>query len=192
MPLKTWVTDEKLNASDLNDNFQKVGSDVDMVIPTFNGIFNTSSFGQSALSDTTSALVSRFTLSKSIVINKISIYETSSGGWTGKLAIYNKDGSSKLTEITISPAAGGMYTYTLGASLELREGDYYIAVVPVTGTARFAVWAVSGTLLNMGADVTGQPKVIGLLTVAAATLPSTFDPTSLSTATSAVMFRLDN
>ncbi len=72
MALKTWVIGEKLNASDLNDNFQKVGSDTDMVIPTFNG--TVSGVDVSSITDQTVAIIGRFSLIKSIIVNKVSLY----------------------------------------------------------------------------------------------------------------------
>lgn len=152
------------------------------------------STGGPTLNDNTTAYIGLETFEFEIEINNISFYVTNYvAQGTLDIAIYSEDGQTKHLEVTTPTInANGVWKATLGSPVTLPAGQYYVAVVSNDAAIdlRIRFWVHS--YLTTG--VTGKKKIGGTMTVAAGTLPATFDPVNDLTVDSYVglYMRLDN
>lgn len=116
---------------------------------------------------------------------------------TVKVALYRRDGQSKLLEITVTTPnnANASVTSALPSALALPAGDYYVVSVPQGSTvADLQVWAKSSGP-NLFNQVAGKPVFQGTIAVTAGNMPVSFSPSSDITPTSSgrgLCIRLDS
>lgn len=121
---------------------------------------------------------------QTITVNKLTfgIGGFSSSG-TMKVGIYSYDGTSKLIDATTSTISGtGIQTINLGAPVVIASGQYYIAMVPVSGDYSPQVFQTDGSSESLFSAVSGKPTLVGTLTVSSGTLPTTITPSAITSA----------
>lgn len=145
----------------------------------------------------TTAHVTQFVVPVAITADSISFYVdgTPSAG-TVDIGIYSEDGQTQLLNHTTASLSGsGLKTETLASPLSLSPGVYYLAVVP-NGSASINIygWQSTNIVGPLISDPTGAPRLYGILTVTAATLPASFTPSNISENSQGLLpfFRLDN
>jgi len=146
----------------------------------------------------TTASVYQFTTGSPITVNKISVRASlvNTAG-TFKLALYEENGQTKNFEVTTaSISTTGIKTTTLSSPVTINPGNHYFVIVPVgTASVDFAGYrtADQNNVTDFRDSVTGEPILEGTLAVTAGTMPTTFTPTAITSATNkALVFRLDN
>jgi hypothetical protein len=165
----------------------------DMLIPYVESAY----LGQSnkSISGNTTMNIARYVFTKEITAQKLSFYIGAvSASGTFKIAIYSEDGTSKILEYTTSTISGaGVITDTF-SSVNIPAGTYYVAFLPVGSTSvTLRGYSLAGLSTSQYNAPTGEPAVMGTLTVTADTIPSTVDPTAISVATdTGLAFRLDD
>jgi hypothetical protein len=130
-----------------------------------------------------------------IVANSISFaVDTVGAAGVLKLALYSEDGQTLVipSTSTASISAGGVITTALSA-IDIPAGNYWLAVVS-SGTANITAssWLESTDVNGLTYNTTGEPVLIGTVTVTASTIPATITPASVTHGTRCLFARLDN
>lgn len=132
---------------------------------------------------------------QTITVNKLTfgIGGFSSSG-TMKVGIYSYDGTSKLLDATTSTISGtGIQTINLGSPVVIAAGQYYVAMVSVSGSFSPQVFQTDGSSESLFSAVSGKATLVGTLTVTSGTLPSTITPSAITSADDRTLaIRYDN
>jgi hypothetical protein len=151
---------------------------------TFGGSFT---FASSTVS-TTVAHYGAIEISKNITVNKLTFMPCDVGSaatTTIDIALYSADGQTKYFDVTSSAFSSDTddTTSTVAvSSVALSPGIYYLAIVPNINPSgeNEGCLVFSENSREEIAFVASEPLLAGTRTVAAGTLPSTFDPTALT------------
>lgn len=132
--------------------------------------------------DTTKMYVGLVNIYQDITVNKVTIRIGSySSSGTFKLALFSRTGATKLFEYTsASITATVTLTTTLGAPVALSAGQYYVAIVAVSGGFAPTVYDPNAILYDNLNAVSSEQTVNGYITVTSGTIPSTITPTSIT------------
>lgn len=129
-----------------------------------------------------------------ITVNKISINVTTAGtAGTLDLSVYSESGASRPIAVTTASISGGGVVTTAVSGVTLTPGVYYMAVnTNSTADVSMKSWTVSD-VTGFEGGVTGEPILMGTLTITAGTPPATITPTAVTAVSnSLVAVRLDN
>jgi hypothetical protein len=130
-----------------------------------------------------------------VSVNKLSFYIGSvSTGTTLKMALFSEDGSTRiLTAESGAISASGVYTITLGSTVDVNPGNYYLVALG-TGTHNFQVEAfATGNTDQSIFAVSGKSTLQGTYTVTADTIPTSLTLSSISAVINgAAITRFDN
>lgn len=191
---RTWTDGEILNDDMFNeqirDNLNVLYDPVRSMMPEPVMPVTAAPAGVALAANNTTAHGGAIVVPNPITINKILYWITGSSGGTSStviIAIYDETGQSKL--ISASDAVGtatGLRTIDI-ADTVLDAGVYYVLIAHGT-------FNTSGKLVqrhtydfSLGAHIAGEPDLSGTLTIAAGVLPTTFDPTALTTVAGALI-----
>lgn len=149
------------------------------------------------MSNTADAYGYAFRLTKAITVNKISFNVTAVGGaGTVRIGVYSYDGQTRHIDVTsASISSGGVKTVSVSA-VNLPAGNYFIIFAIQTGAnLTFTSWTALATVEALK-DISSEPLLMGVLTVTAGALPSTFSPIASGTwqadTSGSVVARFDN
>lgn len=160
-----------INAT-INSNF------VNTVFPQF--IQGTTDRVSIDVTSNTEANVGMAYVSRGITVDTITIRSGGSVPTPGTvdIAIYSENGQTKILEFT-TPTISSTFTYytTSVTPTDIPVGNYYIAIVP-NGTTSVSFMGWKSALDDDTFAVTGGKVLVGVMTVSAGTLPSTFNPVS--------------
>lgn len=186
---KLFITPQALASSTLISNF--IASST-TVIGRYDGLsditFNTAGF-----SSTSNGYVSRVYIPSRITASHLSLSsEVNTKAGTTTFTLFSLDGQTKIfTASTTWPSAAGRNYQTSSFPLTtINAGLYYVVMVADSSVliALHKYAAIAPVL-----DPVGYPRSVGTTTVTVGVMPTTFDPTTLATTTTAVspLFRLD-
>ncbi len=150
--------------------------------------------GTRALNNNVDGYVHMFSLSKKIVVNKITLNVTAVGAaGTINIGIFSADGQTRHISVTTASISGTGLVTTAVSAVTLPAGNYYMLLGSVsTANVTFSTWASLAPLADLRA-VSSEPTISGTYTVTASTMPSTITLASISSGTeSNFAFRLDN
>lgn len=173
-----------------------LGTAVVTIIPK-PGVVSTGAVGLQVDTGTT-ARVGLVHIPFPINANKISV-QISSVNVSGviKIGLYSESGQTQLFNVSTASISGAGVTITsIASQTAILAGNYYIVLVPV-GTFQQTVLMhateITSNMYLLNKDVTSKPVLEGTLTVTTGTLPTTFTPSSITTANNSTLaFRLDN
>ncbi len=145
----------------------------------------------------TSAFIGLVTVETPITLDTITYNITIAGADadnTIRIAVYSEDGQTRLVDETDNlGTATGLRVVTLGADVLLPPGNYYTFMCYESGTGTGPTPTLMGTEAFFDTGGSGEPDLVGLLTVTAGAAPTTFDPTAITTpaANNVPYFRFD-
>lgn len=149
------------------------------------------------MSNTADAYGYAFRLVKGITVNKISFNVTAVGAaGTVRIGVYSEDGQTREIDVTSGTISGtGVATVSVSA-VALSAGIHYIIFAIQTGAnLTFSSWQALATV-DTFSSISSEPRLMGVLTVTAGALPTTFTTTSSGTwqsdTSGGVVVRLDN
>jgi hypothetical protein len=172
------------------------------IVPKSSMIADTSQadpFATLTITDTTTGHFGSIDVCATITVAKVSVLINANEATKNvKIGVYTDDGQTLKFSGTFSVNATGVVTVTLGAAVQLTPGRYYVVVVGDTGitSAGLNAWetaqSTSGNL-TLYNSVASEPVFEGTATVTAATLPTTFNPTTITGNTrKTLQIRFDN
>jgi hypothetical protein len=179
-----------------NGNFT-LGALANTVFLKPNWIFDGTAIASSAGDANTLLRLGQVIVNWQTTVNLLTI-NVSAVNTAGSLAIglYSQDGQTQyfgFTTATIN-ATGG-FTHTLSSPVTLNPGIYYLVRLNVgTADLQTTMWQknASASLNPFFNGVAGKAILQGTLTVTASTLPTTFDPTAITSAgATTLMTRID-
>lgn len=143
------------------------------------------------LTGNTQMAVYKFVLPRAITVNKISLNVSSVGtAGTFKIGVFSEDGQTNKIEVTTASISAGGVVTTAVAAVQLPAGVYYFFALPQsTANVTFDAWTEAFSALR---NIAAEDEFSGIVTATANTVPATFDPTALTNALNAPIFRLDN
>ncbi len=148
-----------------------------------------------SLSTNTTMRVGSVNVVNSITVNTLTCQTTDfSSGGTFKVALFTYDGSTKVFEVTSASVAGdGVKNIVLSAPTAVAAGQYYVAVVGVSGAFGVSVYSTDTTTFGIVNSVSAKARFEGTVTVSAGTIPSTITPSSITSAqNNGLVFRITN
>jgi hypothetical protein len=151
--------------------------------------------GSSTASGQTNAVINwcAYVIPIEMSIGKVSVRHTATAvAGTMDIAMYSNDGQTKFFEITTGTLSGdGITSTTVSPSVIVKPGVYYFGyLVNSTGNFTMQTYSSNGEMIT---GVSGSQRLSGETTGTPASLPSTVDPTTISTTgTNLYFLRLDN
>jgi hypothetical protein len=144
----------------------------------------------------TTAFFGMINIPHKITVNKISISVAGhAGAGTYDIAIYSETGATRYIRETSGNVAGnGINTITLGASVDLNPGNYYV-VYKFNGSANYNTYFYYSLSNDLDDGVAGASILEGssVMEATAGELPSAIDPTAITAGVTKTLFiRLDN
>lgn len=149
------------------------------------------------LNNNVDAYAYAFKLERKITVNKITFNVTAVGAaGTLNIGIFSQDGQTRHISVTTGSISGtGLVTVAVSA-VTLTPGIYYLVVGSVsTASITVSTYADAATISALKL-VTSEPRLQGVLTVTASTMPTTFSTSDSGTFQNAsdnsMVIRLDN
>lgn len=194
------VTGQVLTAtSDTTATWQTITSggstNCQLLFPSY---YLNGSYTDYATTTNTTARFFKFNIYNNITVNSLTFRSsTVTTPGTVKFGFYSEDGQTKLLEVTSATInTSTTYKLSLGSSLSLTPGSYYLVVLP---QSTFNGQIISYAHFNDTVSVyfnnpSSEPVLFGTKSVTANTLPTTFNPVSDITSTISLcpIIRLDN
>lgn len=147
-----------------------------------------------AIVTSTTGHLGQINVTQKIVVNQVTFdVSVAAVAGTAKVVLYSEDGQTQIFSVTTATISGAGVVSTAVSSVTVNPGIYYLYIMPVS-TASFTCY-IWGTNTTSRADFTalsGKAVMEGTLTVTADTPPTTFTPSSItSAALNTLLVRLD-
>lgn len=132
-------------------------------------------------------------ITNGITVNKVTVdVNTVTTAGAFKLGLYTEDGQTQITSMIGGSSVAGLVSIPV-TSIVLAPGNYYSVCIPVSSKLVLQAWEIGITppTANLG-KITGKESLGGATSIATGNLPTSFNPTTLTSIVAGVVLRLDN